>query len=149
MSQGHHCKRMTPPPVTIGGRDLGKNQSARALASLDKLVGPSEPSDRLGAPRVRAECINGPRPCPWASCRHHLAVDVTGHGGLRITWPMLQIGEVLYSCALDVTDDYPAGLTQDQVGALLNLSHERIRQIELRLQRKLRAAFADYKPEGG
>ena len=26
-----------------------------------------------GQPRIRAECRNGPRPCPWSICRHHLA----------------------------------------------------------------------------
>jgi hypothetical protein len=27
-------------------------------------------------PRNRSECKDGPRPCPWVSCRYHLALDV-------------------------------------------------------------------------
>ena len=27
------------------------------------------PPDR---PRTRADCLKGPRPCPWIMCRHHL-----------------------------------------------------------------------------
>ena len=30
----------------------------------------------LPRPRTRADCLDGPRPCPWASCRHHLLFEV-------------------------------------------------------------------------
>lgn len=28
-------------------------------------------------PRTRADCVDAPRPCPWASCRHHLLLEVS------------------------------------------------------------------------
>lgn len=27
-------------------------------------------------PRTRGECKDGPRPCPWVSCRHHLLLEI-------------------------------------------------------------------------
>jgi Sigma-70, region 4 len=69
---------------------------------------PSEP------PRTRGDCIGGPRPCPWA-CRHNLTVE----RGWRPGRP---------SCALDVADQ--GGLTLAQIGELLGVSRERIRQIQ-------------------
>lgn len=32
-------------------------------------------------PKTRADCANVPRPCPWAGCRYHLAVDVRPTNG--------------------------------------------------------------------
>jgi hypothetical protein len=36
----------------------------------------------------------------------------------------------MYSCALDVTDQHPDGLTMEQVGNLLNISYEMVRKVE-------------------
>lgn len=62
-------------------------------------------------PRTRAACVNGPRPCPWVSCRHHLEHEDE-------------------SCSLDVADQGEHTLAE--VGELLGLTRERIRQIELK-----------------
>ena len=32
-------------------------------------------------PQTRAECVDGPRPCPYVSCKHHLYLDVRRRGG--------------------------------------------------------------------
>lgn len=32
--------------------------------------------DGIKRPTKRSECIDGPRPCPWVSCRHHLLLEV-------------------------------------------------------------------------
>jgi len=32
-------------------------------------------------PRTRAECVDGPRPCPYVSCQHHLYLDVSARTG--------------------------------------------------------------------
>ena len=34
-------------------------------------------------PQTRGDCVNGPRPCPWVGCRHHLLLDLTRSKGLR------------------------------------------------------------------
>ncbi len=39
---------------------------------------------RRRRPRVRGDCANGPRPCPWVSCRYHLALHVTATGSIQI-----------------------------------------------------------------
>src|SRR6476659_8340628 len=28
-------------------------------------------------PESREECVDGPRPCPFVSCKHHLSIDVS------------------------------------------------------------------------
>ena len=32
--------------------------------------------DGIARPITRADCIDGPRPCPWVSCRHHLLLEI-------------------------------------------------------------------------
>src|ERR1043166_9558349 len=34
-------------------------------------------------PVNRDACRNGPRPCPFARCTHHLGINVTGFGAIR------------------------------------------------------------------
>jgi hypothetical protein len=107
-------------------------------------------------PRVRGDCLagghNAARPCPWASCAYHLAVDVnekTGHVAVH--------GEpesMTETCALDVagrTREAPGfevhrgamtGIegahTLTEIAALVNVTRERIRQIEARALDELR-----------
>jgi hypothetical protein len=79
----------------------------------------SEVRLRVFRPQTRADCEDGPRPCPHDRCRHH-----TGYAELK-------------SCSLDVADE--GEHTLDEVGAFLGLSRERVRQIERDAMRKLRA----------
>lgn len=88
------------------------------------------------------------------SCKHHLAIDVTEHGSITLTKPEVIDGELdamQETCALDVADNYPQGLTLDGVGVLMNVSRERIRQIEaratLKLKRGARRADIEDPPE--
>lgn len=84
-------------------------------------------------PKTRADCVDGPRPCIWVGCRHHLGLDVNPQTG-SITFPHgdLDPTELKTSCALDVAEQRSDGSTLDDVGALLNVTRERIRQIEAR-----------------
>lgn len=79
-------------------------------------------------PKTRGECANGARPCPFVSCKHHLYLDVTKKGSIQINFPDLEPDEMTQTCSLDVADE--GGATQDNVGALMNISHGRIQQIE-------------------
>lgn len=84
-------------------------------------------------PVTRADCIGGPRPCPWVSCEHHaLLALLSGEAGARIEdLDAVALVETMPStCLLDVADANPDGLTLDEVGALLGVTRERIRQIE-------------------
>lgn len=88
-----------------------------------------------GRPRTRLECLDGPRPCPWVGCRHHLYLNVTARGELHVEFPGREPWELKQTCSLDVADDGPQTLSD--VGDLMNVSRERIRQIQATVQRRL------------
>lgn len=103
-------------------------------------------------PRTRAECVDGPRPCPYVSCKHHLFLDVSPRtGAIKLNFPDLEVWDMNESCALDVADR--GGTTLEDVGAIMNLTRERIRQVEVKALAKLEAlrdmaALRDYVDEG-
>jgi len=86
------------------------------------------------------------------SCRYHLYLDVAGVRGDTIVWnfPSREVEDMPESCALDVADRGGAAL--EEIAGLMNMSRERVRQLEVRalerLLRKLtpgeREAFVDY-----
>jgi len=93
-------------------------------------------------PRTRADCQNMPRPCPFVSCEHHLYLDVNpDSGAIKLNFPQLEVWEMAETCSLDVADR--GGITLEDVGAILNLTRERIRQIEARAMSKLRHPSSD------
>lgn len=104
--------------------------SRRTLAVTVRLERESEPVDDLPTrPRTRAECIRGVRPCPFVSCRHHTYLDVNpSSGSLRINFPDRDPWELEITCTLDAADD--GGITLEAVGHALNLTRERVRQVE-------------------
>jgi len=103
-------------------------------------------------PRQREECIGADRPCPYVSCKHHLYLDVSPRtGAIKLNFPDLEVWEMNETCALDVADR--GGTTLEDVGAIMNLTRERIRQVEVRALAKLEAlkdmmALRDYVDEG-
>jgi hypothetical protein len=93
-------------------------------------------------PKTRGDCLAGPRPCLFVSCKHHLYLDVNPEtGSVKLNFPDLQIWELKHTCALDVADQ--GGITLEEVGEIMNLTRERIRQVETRGLAKLRAATDD------
>ncbi|AUX42979.1 uncharacterized protein SOCE26_044190 [Sorangium cellulosum] len=103
-------------------------------------------------PRTRAECVDGPRPCPYVSCQHHLYLDVSARtGAIKLNFPDLEVWDMNETCALDVADR--GGTTLEDVGAIMNLTRERIRQVEVKALAKLEAlkdmmALRDFVDEG-
>jgi len=110
------------------------------------------PENGYWKPRTREECAGGPRPCPFVSCKHHLFVDVSARtGAIKLNFPDLDVWDMNESCALDVADR--GGTTLEDVGAIMNLTRERIRQVEVKALAKLEAlrdmlALRDYIDEG-
>ncbi|HEX9621682.1 MAG TPA: sigma factor-like helix-turn-helix DNA-binding protein [Polyangiaceae bacterium] len=87
-------------------------------------------------PRHRSECIDGPRPCPHVSCKHHLYLDVSPQTGtIKLNFPDLEVWEMTVSCALDIAD--AGGVRLEDVGVLMNITRERARQIESKALAKL------------
>jgi hypothetical protein len=106
---------------------------------LGALLFPPEEVDR---PRTRAECQTGMRPCPFISCKHHLYLDVNPEtGSIKLNFPDLEVWEMKDTCSLDVADR--GGVTLEEVGEILNLTRERIRQVEVRGLLKLKMAAPD------
>jgi hypothetical protein len=90
-------------------------------------------------PRYRRDCINGIRPCIYVSCKHHLYLDVNPQtGSVKINFPDKEIWELEETCALDVADR--GGITLEEVGEILNLTRERIRQVEVNGLRKIQVS---------
>lgn len=88
-------------------------------------------------PTTRAECREEMRPCPWVACKHHLYLDINPEtGSIKINFPDLEPWELQHTCALDVAER--GGITLEEVGEIMNLTRERIRQVEVRGLLKLK-----------
>lgn len=79
-------------------------------------------------PKKRSSCKRMPRPCPFVTCRYHLFLEVTPAGSIILNFPDQEPWGIKPTCALDEADR--GGLTLEAVGKCLNLTRERIRQIE-------------------
>ena len=108
-------------------------ESTRAL----KVAPPIEDDVTYDRPQTRGDCLTAERPCPWASCRHHLYLDVTDAGSLKINYPDLEVWEIPHTCSLDVAEKGSPpgagvgdGSRLEDVAQTLNLTRERVRQIE-------------------
>jgi hypothetical protein len=88
-------------------------------------------------PTSRGECREEVRPCPWVACKHHLYLDINPEtGSIKINFPDLEPWELKHTCALDVAER--GGITLEEVGEIMNLTRERIRQVEVRGLLKLK-----------
>ena len=97
-------------------------------------------------PRRRSECLSRKRPCPWVRCKHHF---------IWLVWDKLRdksndeitdcITEMKFSCVLDIVDNYRE-MTLEQIGELLNLTRERVRQIEEKAITRIRKPTRERAP---
>ena len=100
------------------------------------------PETEHGRPQVRSACENGERPCPFVSCKYHLYLDVNPEtGSIKLNFPHLEVWEMDETCALDVAGR--GGITLEEVGEIMNLTRERIRQVEVRGLIKLKLSAED------
>lgn len=116
--------------ATLRARDM--TPLAMALGWVE--VGPYP--EGVERPKTRGECAGGERPCPFVSCGYHLYLDVNDSGGIVLNFPDLEPHEMVESCALDAAER--GGMTLDAVGAAMNWTRERSRQVEVDLLKKLR-----------
>ena len=61
---------------------------------------------------------------------------------IKFNFPGKEVWELRETCALDVADK--GGVTLEEVGAIMNLTRERIRQVEMRALQKLRQNSVKY-----
>jgi hypothetical protein len=116
--------------ITINASRVSKDDLARLqMERNDHVVAEYE------RPVTRGDCLpggcNGARPCPWVSCKAHLALDVDARtGSIKVNFPELDVSEMSETCALDVADR--GGIILEEISAVMNIVRERVRQIELR-----------------
>ena len=118
-------------PKTMSRREMlrEKRRRERAGAALQVVD-----YDR---PKTRVECVSSPRPCLYVACKYHLYLDVNPEtGSIKINFPDLEPWELEETCALDVAER--GGVTLEEVGDILNLTRERVRQLEVTGLEKLR-----------
>src|SRR5689334_3476886 len=66
-------------------RDLRRK---RALGVADPELQQTIEEIERARPRSRAECAQGPRPCMFVSCKHHLYLDVNpATGSIKLNFP--------------------------------------------------------------
>jgi hypothetical protein len=123
----------------LRGTPRARTVSVKSLTRAELRVGTlMYPPVDIERPRTRGECRDEERPCPWAGCRHHLALEINGEtGSIKIVFPDREVWELTETCALDVAER--GGLTLDEIGVHTNLTRERIRQLEVRGLLKLKA----------
>lgn len=133
----------------VRARTISVKRMTKRELELGRLLYPEVEVER---PRQRVDCANGARPCPFVSCKHHLFLDVSARtGAIKLNFPDLEVWDMTETCALDVADR--GGTTLEEVGAIMNLTRERIRQVEVKGLAKLQSlddmeALRDYVDEG-
>ena len=134
--------RMTPRAHTVSIKRMRMSQLR------DDKADTIEHTER---PRTWGECIEralgtASRPCGYLRCRHNLLIDVDGRtGSYKVTWPHLTDGHYgdeyralpAHTCALRVAEQ--GGMTLDEIGQVMNLTRERVRQIETKALYALRS----------
>lgn len=93
-------------------------------------------------PVSREQCRAAKRPCLYVACRYHLYLDVNPRtGSIKINFPDKDVHQLEETCALDVAER--GGVTLEEVGLIMNLTRERIRQVEASGLEKLRSEGRD------
>lgn len=110
----------------------------RELAELDTL----RPRTRGDCHRVRLALVAAlpaehpyrvHQPCPFIGCRYHLHADVDAKGTL-----VLYDLDIRHTCALDVVDDRPEGVSREEIAVIARMTAERTRVFERQLEARLR-----------
>ena len=132
LGEGADGGRPADPPAprgrsrTISMKRVSKRELARARQEVDGYA--------YHRPTHRADCLHGAfaaRPCPFVACRFHLYLEVNARtGSIRMNFVDREPWELTETCALDVADR--GGVTLEEVGGWLNLTRERVRQLEAR-----------------
>lgn len=127
---------------TISIRNMTKTELAIGRALY--------PEPSVPMPVSRGDCMSGPRPCPLVRCKFHLFLDVSpATHSIKLNFPDLDPEDLVHSCALDVAD--AGGVSLEALGAIMNLTRERARQIEVQALRRMEQAgvsLREYSDEG-
>ena len=120
-------KRDTRRKRPVRARTIPVKKMTKEQLRIGRLLYPEEDHDR---PQTRGACAGGERPCPFVSCKHHLYLDVNPEtGSIKMNFPDVEVWNMTETCTLDVAER--GGVTLEEVGEIMNLTRERIRQLEM------------------
>ena len=75
----------------VRARTISVKRMTKRELEIGKLL---YPETDYYKPKARAECAEGPRPCPYVSCKHHLFIDVSPRtGAIKLNFPDLRFAE--------------------------------------------------------
>jgi hypothetical protein len=118
---GRRKRRTRSRARTISIRRLSKTELNRGREQY--------PENDYWRPTTRGECADTERPCPFVACKYHLYIDVHPvRGSIKVNFPDVEVWEMTDTCALDIADR--GGITLEEVGQIMNLTRERVRQLE-------------------
>jgi hypothetical protein len=126
------------PVIQDEGRIRARTIAPGHMSREERRVADTDyyPAD-VERPMTRHDCMSMPRPCPFVSCEHHLYLDVNeDSGAIKLNFPHLEVWEMAETCSLDVADR--GGITLEEVGEIINVTRERVRQLETRALVKIR-----------
>jgi hypothetical protein len=119
--RGRRKRRSRSRARTISIRRLSKAELNRGREQY--------PESDYWRPTTRGDCAEMERPCPFVACKYHLYIDVHPvRGSIKINFPDVEVWEMTDTCALDIADR--GGITLEEVGQIMNLTRERVRQLE-------------------
>ena len=120
-TRGRRKRRIRSRARTISIRRLSKAELNRGREQF--------PEMDYWRPKLRGDCMEMERPCPFVACKYHLYIDVHPvRGSIKINFPDVDVWEMTDTCALDIADR--GGITLEEVGQIMNLTRERVRQLE-------------------
>ncbi len=124
-------------PKTMSRRDIQREERRRQRAGERLEIIP------YARPNNRTECQSAVRPCLFVACKYHLYLDVNPEtGSIKMNFPDVEVWELEETCSLDVAER--GGVTLEEVGEILNLTRERVRQVEVTGLTKMRGKSDDY-----
>lgn len=127
----------------VRARTISIKRMTKHVLDLGARENPERPGIDYVRPAIRGERATGSRPCPFVSCVWNLYLDVSRRtGAIKLNFPDLEPDEMNESCALDCADR--GGMTFEEVGAIANITRERIRQIEVKALAKLFAIAHEF-----
>lgn len=141
------CETLIPAERLGRGRSRAHTVSMRRFSKRELALGEMLYPPARGAPlrpKTWGECqsrgLGVESPCPFVSCKHHLALDVSERtGSIKVNFPDLEVWEMTETCVLAVVEKHADGFTLEQIGEVMNLTRERIRQYEMRCRGALRS----------
>lgn len=123
----------------VRARTISTKRMTKRDLEIGRALYPADEHADVARPRTRGDCADVPRPCPFVACRHHLYLDVSARtGAIKLNFPDVEPDELTESCALDVAER--GETTLEEVGAIMNLTRERIRQVAVSSMASIEAA---------